>query len=99
MTSRTCPKCLTGRGQAALRANHQALPIELVDQIQDAHPAATVRWRTDKVIAPHMVRMHGPEPHTQPIVESQAVSSVALLHWHISSRALQIGHACYLRPI
>jgi len=58
-----------GRTPAPLRPDQQALPAVLIDQVQDAHTSAIVRSRTHEVVAPHMVGVCGPEPHTRAIVE------------------------------
>jgi hypothetical protein len=58
-----------GRTPAPLGADQQALPRAFIDQIQDAHASAIVRSRIYEVVAPHMVRVCRPEPHTGAIIE------------------------------
>ena len=66
---------------AALRRDHQALASGLVDQVQDAHTASIMRSCAHEVVAPHMVRVRRPEPHTRSIVEPQPPSRLLLLRY------------------
>src|ERR1700739_4549843 len=64
-----------------LGPNHETLPGVLVDQVQQAHGSAIVRPCADEIVAPHMVLVLRPEPHTRSIVEPQSTAWLLLLRY------------------
>ncbi len=52
-----------------------------IDQVEQAHTSAVMGMRTDEVVAPHMIRMCRPQPHTRPIVEPQPSARLLLLRY------------------
>jgi hypothetical protein len=57
----------------------QAFARVFVDQVEDAYAAAIMCPCAHEVVAPYMVRMHGPEPHTRTAVEPQSSTCLLLL--------------------
>lgn len=67
--------------EPALDFDCQAFPAELVEEVQRPEDLAVIRSTVDEVVAPDMVVIFRPEPHTRPIVQPEP-SLLRLLHWH-----------------
>jgi len=68
-----------GTGPAAFRSHQQAFARVFIDQVEQPYTAAIMCPCAHEVVAPYMVRMHGPEPHTRAVVEPQSSTWLLLL--------------------
>ena len=59
--------------------DRQALPRELIDQVQHPHRPSIVRKRADEVVRPDVIRPLRPQPHARSIVEPQPPARLLLL--------------------
>jgi hypothetical protein len=70
--------------QSSRHSNRQALPRVFVDHRQHADRSSIVRHGAYEIVAPHVIRPLGPQPHTRSVIEPES-----------SPRLLFLG---YLQP-
>jgi hypothetical protein len=65
--------------QPAPGMDRQAIPRELIDQIQYPHRPSIVCERADEVVRPDVIGPFRPQPHARTVVAPQATSWFLLL--------------------
>ena len=72
------------RRPSFLHPHQQRLARMFIDQVQRTRHAAVMCAHADEVIAPYMVGMRRPQPHTRSVVEPQTTARLLLL-WHLQA--------------
>jgi hypothetical protein len=67
--------------QPSGHADRQTLPRKFIDHRQHALRSSVVRFRADKIIAPHVIRAFRPQPHARSVVQPQPPAR-PLFCWH-----------------